>query len=156
MGMKWVSKDMDMYLGAKEYVDTVVLPLLPISFGDDLKQTASMTEFISLLTIPLERQFKGRLMMLPGYTYLKSDSDDSRLQVIKHWETEFKKSGFKHMIYITSDSGWRTIEDKCEGTVIWLPSLPLENMDEKYRNSILEDQIGQLIHLFVKKWQNND
>lgn len=91
--MKWVSKDMDMYLGAKEYVDTVVLPLLPISFGDDLKQTASMTEFISLLTIPLERQFKGRLMMLPGYTYLKSDSDDSRLQVIKHWETEFKKVG---------------------------------------------------------------
>ncbi|WP_019154290.1 YpiF family protein [Robertmurraya massiliosenegalensis] len=154
--MKWVSNDIDMYLGAKEYVDTVVLPLLPISFGDDIKQSASMTEFISLLNIPLERQFKGRLMMLPGYPYLKSDSDDRRLQLINHWETEFKKYGFKHIFYITSDSDWRSLEEKLEGTLIWLPSLPLESMDDKYRNQILEDQISQLIHLFVKKWQNND
>jgi hypothetical protein len=154
--MKWAAKDIDMYLGAKEYVDTIVLPLLPVSFGDDIKQAASMTEFISLLSMQLERQFKGRLIMLPGYTYLKNQSEEKNIGDIRLWESEFKEQGFNHIFYVTSDSDWRAIEDKLEGTLLWLPSLPLENMDEKYRNSILEDQVKQLINLFVKKWQNND
>ncbi|TKC19707.1 YpiF family protein [Robertmurraya kyonggiensis] len=154
--MKWVANDIDMYLGAKEYVDTIVLPLFPISFGDDIKQTTSMTEFISLLSIQLERQFKGRILMLPGYTYIKNNPDNVLIDDIKRWEAEFQNQSFNHVFYLTSDSDWRTREESFEGSLIWLPSLPLESMDEKYRNSILEDQVQQLIHLFVKKWQNND
>lgn len=154
--MKWVAKDIDMYLGAKEYVDTVVLPLLPVSFEDDIKQTASMTEFISLLSVQLERQFKGRLLMLPGFTYMKNNSDDKLLEYVKEWEIEFSRQEFKHIFYITSDSDWKTREDKIEGSLIWLPYLPLEHMDQNYRSSILEDQMKQMINLFIKKWQGDE
>ena len=64
--MKWVSQDIEMFLKEKQYVDTAVLPLLPVSFGDDIKQSVAMTEFISLLSVQLERQFRGRLIMLPA------------------------------------------------------------------------------------------
>lgn len=154
--MKWVSKDMEMYLGAKEYVDTVVLPLFPISFADDIKQSTSMTEFISLLTNQLERQFKGRILMLPGHTYLSNSPDEELLRGLKVWEHEFLKQEFKHIFYVTSDSNWRTVEDELEGTLLWLPSLPLEQLDEKSRMSILGDQIKQLENLLVKKWQNKN
>lgn len=154
--MKWVPKDIDMYLGAKEYVDTVVLPLLPVSFDDDIKQAASMTEFISLLSVQLERQFKGRLLMLPGYTYLKNSPNDKLLADVEQWTSEFKEKGFQHVFFVTSDSDWKTREDKLEGSLIWLPFLPLEHMDDNYRNSVLEDQVKQMINLFINKWQNNE
>lgn len=154
--MKWVSQDIEMFLKEKQYVDTAVLPLLPVSFGDDIKQSVSMTEFISLLSVQLERQFRGRLIMLPGYAYLKSAGEDRLLSGLGEWETELKAQGFKHIFLITSDSMWKSLEDRLEGGLIWLPSLPLEHMDENYRNSILDDQVKQLLNLFVQKWQNGE
>lgn len=154
--MKWVSQDIEMFLKEKQYVDTAVLPLLPVSFGDDIKQSVSMTEFISLLSVQLERQFRGRLIMLPGYAYLKSAGEDRLLSGLGEWETELKAQGFKHIFLLTSDSMWKSLEDRLEGGLIWLPSLPLEHMDENYRNSILDDQVKQLLNLFVQKWQNGE
>ncbi|MGA5690426.1 YpiF family protein [Cytobacillus pseudoceanisediminis] len=154
--MKWVSQDIEMFLKEKQYVDTAVLPLLPVSFGDDIKQSVAMTEFISLLSVQLERQFRGRLIMLPGYAYLKSAGEDSLLSGLGEWEAELKAQGFKHIFLLTSDSMWKSLEDRLEGGLIWLPSLPLEHMDENYRNSILDDQVKQLLNLFVQKWQNGE
>lgn len=91
--------------------------------------------------------------MLPGYSYLKSVSEDKLVSDLKSWEEEFFDKGFKHVLYITSDSSWKAFEDQLNGGLIWLPSLPLENMDESYKNSILEDQVKQLLNLFVQKWQ---
>jgi hypothetical protein len=154
--MKWISQDIDMFLKEKQYVDTAVLPLLPVSFGDDIKQSVAMTEFISLLSVQLERQFRGRLIMLPGYAYLKSASEESLISGLGQWESELKAQGFKHIFLLTSDSMWKGFEDRLEGGLIWLPSLPLEHMDENYRNSILDDQVKQLLNLFVQKWQNGE
>ncbi|KML45669.1 YpiF family protein [Cytobacillus firmus] len=154
--MKWISQDIDMFLKEKQYVDTAVLPLLPVSFGDDIKQSVAMTEFISLLSVQLERQFRGRLIMLPGYAYLKLASEESMISGLGQWESELKAQGFKHIFLLTSDSMWKTFEDRLQGGLIWLPSLPLEHMDENYRNSILDDQVKQLLNLFVQKWQNGE
>ncbi|WP_282141762.1 YpiF family protein [Cytobacillus oceanisediminis] len=154
--MKWVSQDIEMFLKEKQYVDTAVLPLLPVSFGDDIKQSVAMTEFISLLSVQLERQFRGRLIMLPGYAYLKSAGEESLLSGLGEWEAELKAQGFKHIFLLTSDSMWKSLENRLEGGLIWLPSLPLEHMDENYRNSILDEQVKQLLNLFVQKWQNGE
>ncbi|WP_394137246.1 YpiF family protein [Cytobacillus oceanisediminis] len=154
--MKWISQDIDMFLKEKQYVDTAVLPLLPVSFGDDIKKSVAMTEFISLLSVQLERQFRGRLIMLPGYAYIKSVSEDKLVSSLGEWEAELKSQGFKHIFHLTSDSMWNALEDRLEGGLIWLPSLPLEHMEENYKNSILEDQVKQLLTLFVQKWQNGE
>lgn len=154
--MRWISQEIDMFIKSKEYVDTAVLPLLPVSLGDDMKQAAAMSEFITLLSIQLERQFRGRLLMLPGYSYLKSAAEDKLVSDVKGWEAELLSQGFKHVFYLTSDSAWKSVEHQLEESLIWLPSLPLEHLDENYRNTILEDQVKQLLNLFMQKWQKID
>ncbi|MFL6555853.1 MAG: DUF2487 family protein, partial [Bacillus sp. (in: firmicutes)] len=59
--MKWTPQDIETYLNAKEYVDTAVVPILAVSVGGEMKQSATVAEFITLLTGHLERQFTGRL-----------------------------------------------------------------------------------------------
>lgn len=53
--LKLQAKEMDVYLQSKSYVDTVLVPLIPIDFGEDLKLTASMSEYTTALTEELER-----------------------------------------------------------------------------------------------------
>ena len=39
-----------------------------------------------------------------------------------------------------------------EGEVIWLPSIPLESMDPSLRQTIIEDQLRQVLPRFTEKW----
>ena len=69
----------------KEYVDTAVIPLIPVSFGDENETSAaSMSEFITLLSTLLERQFTGRILLLPPFTYLTEDDYENRLSDLSH------------------------------------------------------------------------
>jgi hypothetical protein len=151
--MKWTPADIEKFEKSPEYVDTAVVPLFPISFANGMKETASMTEFTGLLTSQLERQLQGRILLIPGFSYLK----DSRLDVVeqlKLWETELLDKQFNHVFYVTSDYDWKQQEAEFQGTLLWIPSLPLQHMDEKARQSVMEDQIRQLMNLFIQKWRD--
>jgi hypothetical protein len=152
--MKWIPQDIEMFVKAKEYVDTVVIPLYPISFGDDIKQTANMSEFINLLTSQLERQFKGRLILLPGFSYFRNQDKERLLDDLIEWENILKSEDFKHIFYVSSDSDWKLKEQHLTGSLIWLPALPLEHMEEKQKNTIIDDQVKQLLNLFVQRWHD--
>jgi hypothetical protein len=153
--MKWVSKDIETYSTAKEYVDTAVIPLYSVSFGNEMKQSASNAEFITLLTTYLERQFTGRLLLVPPFTYLKSDNQEDILQQLKKWEENIEKSEFKHIFYITTEIDWKNFEKQLTGSLIWLPSLPLEHLNDSQKISMVESQVKQLLSLFTQKWHEN-
>jgi hypothetical protein len=150
--MKWNHEDMDMFLKAREYVDTIVLPLFPVSFTERMMQSAGMTEFIQLLSLQLERKFKGRLILLPGFMYAKSAAEAEMGENLLKWEKEFFANGFKHVYYLTADIDCKKIENVIQGSLIWFPSLPLAQMDERSRNTIMDDQVAQLVEIFVQKW----
>ncbi|MCS0542809.1 YpiF family protein, partial [Aeromonas veronii] len=59
----------------------------------------------------------------------------------------------KHTIFITSDSSWKQVESDINGSLIWLPTLPLEYVEEKYKQTMLQDQMKQLVTLFTNIWQ---
>jgi len=149
--MKWVAADIEMYQKAAEYVDTAIVPLMPVSFDDEMKQNASMAEFIGILTVQLEKQFKGRIFLLPGFVYIKGNT--GTLETLQEWEKTLLDKQFKHVFYVTSDSSWRQYEKALSGTLLWLPSLPLEHMQEQQKVSIVDDQVKQLLTLFTEKWQ---
>lgn len=150
--MKWNGNDIETYLKEKQFIDTAVVPLLPIAIGSEMKQAASQGEFIELLSLHLERQFKGRLLLFPAFTYLNTLEDHQQMDMLLNWEVKLKESGFSHIFYLTSDISWRE-QDKTEGKLIWIPSVPLEHMEEQYKHSILEDQVKQLINIIVQQWQ---
>lgn len=153
--MKWVAQDIDTYLTAKEYIDTAIIPLYSVSFGEEMKQSAANAEFITLLTSYLERQFTGRLVLIPPFTYLKNEFNEDTMKNLKKWEETIVNNEFKHIFYITSESEWQTHEKQLSGSLIWLPSIPLEHMSDQQKMSIIDSQVKQLLTLFEKKWHQN-
>jgi len=86
--MKWVTKDMDVYIQAKEYVDTAVIPLIPVSLEGNLKNTVSMGEFITILSNEVERQFKGRIILFPAFTYSNGEELEMAKVRLNQWTSD--------------------------------------------------------------------
>ncbi len=149
--MNWQANDMDVYLQQKDYIDTLLIPLLKIETEPtSMKSSSSSTEFLMHLSSFIENQFKGRIMLSPPFSYTQSTD----LNVMA--DTLSKDIGlmeFKHVFYITTDSNWTSSDIKDD--VIWLPSIPLESMDKKLRLSIIEDQLRQVLPRLTKKWSES-
>lgn len=152
--MKWNVKDIEMYLQSKDYVDTLVIPLMPLSFTTEIKSTVSMGEFISLITAELERQFKGRMILTPVYTYLKRSDSKVEAERINTWVSSLKEEHIKHVMLVTSDSEWRDVENDLDAELLWLPAIPLEHVDAKHKTNMIKDQIEQIMPIFIKKWKS--
>ncbi|XXM74185.1 YpiF family protein [Lysinibacillus sphaericus] len=152
--MNWNVKDIEVFETEKEYIDTAVIPIVPIDFSGEIKTSAAQSEFISLLTFHLERQFKGRMIMTPAFTYLLGSSEE-KARELEEWGSRLKDSGVKHVFFLTSDSNWKKSEQQFQDQLIWVPSIPLEHLDEQYKHSIMEDQVKQLLNVIVQKWQKN-
>jgi hypothetical protein len=153
--LKWIARDIDTYLSAKEYVDTAVIPIHSLSLGEEMKHSAEAVEFITLLSSQLERQFTGRLVLFPSFTYLKNKPLELVINELKDWEDNIIHSNFKHIFYITSGFDWKTMEQHLAGSVISIPSLPLDQMDDSQKKSIIDSQVKQLLTLFTQRWQEN-
>ncbi|MCM3566797.1 YpiF family protein [Neobacillus mesonae] len=154
--MKWLPQDVETYSAAKEYVDTAVVPLYSITIGKGVKQSAAASEFITLLTNYLERQFTGRILLFPPFTYLGNEQDEKVLTDLKKWEESILDAGFKHVFYVTSDFEWRSREGELNGTLIWLPAIPLEQMNDTQKLTMIDSQVQQLLTIFTQKWQKSD
>lgn len=153
--MKWIPQEVETYLNAKEYVDTAVVPLYSVSVGGEMKQSAAAAEFITLLSSHLERQFTGRIVLFPPFTYLKNENDEKVLSDLLKWESAIQQNEFKHVFYITSDIEWRVQAEKLSGAIIWLPAIPLEQMSDSQKMTIIDSQVKQLLTLFTQKWHDN-
>lgn len=148
MVMNWTAKDMDTYLQQKEYIDTLIVPLLKIDAElGAMKNSASSSEFLMHLTAFIETQFKGRMMLMPPFAYTQSMDLQVMAELLSQ---DISTASFKHVFFLTTDSAWTNI--KIGGEVIWLPSIPLESMDPQLRQTIIEDQLRQVLPRFMEKW----
>ncbi|WP_096434885.1 YpiF family protein [Alteribacter populi] len=152
--MKWITNDVDMYLKSREYVDTAVIPLIPIDWDKDPKGAVSKGEFIGILIEEIEKQFKGRLFQIPPFTYLMNQPVEERMKRIKEWDRHFYENGFKHIVYLTSDAEWKQAESEFPDLLLWIPSLPLENVEPAYVKQMMEQQIKQILPIISDKWQS--
>ena len=145
--MNWNAKDMDTYIQQKEYIDTLLVPLLKLETNpENMKSSSSSAEFLMYLSTFMEKQFKGRIMLLPPFSYTQSMDLNILAETLTR---DINLMGFKHVFYLTTDTNWTStkLED-----VIWLPSIPLESMDKQLKQKIIEDQLRQVLPLLTKKW----
>lgn len=153
--MKWTTTDVDLYLQSKEYVDTLIIPLIPIATGSQMKNIVLNGEFITILTNELERQFKGRVYLIPPFTYLKGEQQlEKEFSRLIEWKDELTTQDFKHVIYMTSDSDWKRYENELGKSLLWLPAIPMEHVDSKVKQQIMTDQIQQIVPLLLSAWRN--
>ena len=146
--MNWTAKDMDTYIQQKDYIDTLLVPLLKLETSpESMKNSSSSTEFLTHLTRFIEVQFKGRMMLMPPFSYTQSVDLQSMASTLSK---DLSLMQFKHIFYLTTDAAWRSVE--ITGEVIWLPALPLESMDKQLKQTIIEDQLRQVLPQLTKKW----
>ncbi|WP_332693297.1 YpiF family protein [Halalkalibacter lacteus] len=151
--MKWQASEMDTYLQAKEYVDTAIIPLIPLSWQKEVKSTVAMGEFISIIALEVEKQFHGRVVQFPPFTYLRVEDSSTRISRIQSWQEELRAGGISHVVYLTSDGEWKSVEGQLDGMLLWLPTIPLENIEASYKRDVIADQLKQLIPIMTNKWQ---
>ncbi|KGR79540.1 YpiF family protein [Ureibacillus manganicus] len=144
-------QDVSQFQSQKEFIDTVIIPLLSVNLKDDtIKQSSSSAHYLMSLTSFIEQQFKGRLMLMPPFSYIEQSKDS--ISPVKLQE-EFRSAGFKHVVFITCDHSWTSLKDEVD--LIWLPSIPLESMDLSVKKTILEDQLKQVIPVLSSKWSQS-
>lgn len=152
--MKWTNLNTETYLSAKEYVDTAIIPLAPFEMGQDesLEKSTFQAEYLKLLTLELEKELTGRLLLMPTYFYIKTVSLENETMRLNEFVKEINKQPFNHIFYVTFDPKWKKHEKELDGNLIWLPSAQTEHTDLKKMKTIVEDQMGQLKELIKVYW----
>ncbi|MGE7601441.1 YpiF family protein [Peribacillus sp. NPDC097675] len=150
--MKWSAKELDMYVHAKEFVDTALIPLVPLSFGEQMKQSGSNIEFITILSMEIEKQMKGRMLLIPTFHYLSDEED--KLSMIKRWTKKLETNNFKHVFYLTTDIEWKKYEKELDQHLIWIPAIPLENLEIAQARDMITQQVSQIIDIFTYYWKS--
>lgn len=147
--MYWNGKDIEIFTAQKEFIDTAIVPLTKLSGAlDQIKQSASSAEFLMSLTAFVEQQFKGRIVMLPPLLYTAAMNQADLLGKIHE---ELQVAGFKYIFFMTTDHSWTSLNDLYD--LLWLPSIPLESMDQKMKQAVLGDQLRQIIPILSQKWR---
>ncbi|MGE9753108.1 YpiF family protein [Bacillus inaquosorum] len=148
--MRWRITDAKDYLQAKDYIDTAVIPLINIKVGVHFKITAEKGEFTQLLSDELERQLKGRVYLLPPYTYV--DRNEKTVQGLKDLREELI-SEFPHVILLTSDENWNS-EDAL-GKIIVTHSVPLEHLNDSLKRKILDERTAEILNVLLQLWSTS-
>ncbi len=148
--MKWIASDVDVYNQSKEYVDTAIVPLMAVSIDSNFKYIVSKGEFTNLISGELERQLKGRVFLFPTYSYLIKS--ENVIEKLLEWKTELKRE-FKHVFFLTCDEKLKEVKnEQLEGDLLWLPTMPLEHMDENLKRKLLQDQVEQILNILLQSW----
>ncbi|MCY9206964.1 YpiF family protein [Bacillus subtilis] len=148
--MRWRITDAKDYLQAKDYIDTAVIPLINIRVNNHFKMAAEKGEFTQLLSEELERQLKGRVYLLPPYTYV--DRNEITVQGLKDLREELITE-FPHVVLLTSDESWRT-EDAL-GKMIVTPSVPLEHLNDSLKRKILDERTAEILNVLLQLWSTS-
>ncbi|MBY6272735.1 MAG: DUF2487 domain-containing protein [Caldibacillus debilis] len=151
--MRWTAKDAALFAGERKYVDTLLIPFVPVTFGEGAKEAANSGEFVEILGHLLEKQFKGRVLLLPPYTYFAEFSGEKRRRLLDEWLHPVREADFRFVFFLSSDRSWKELLSDEDGEFLWVPSVPLEHLDEQNKRAIMENQAGQLLNIFVEKWQ---
>ena len=145
--MNYNAKDIEQFLNQKQFIDTAIVPLLPVDFSTESgMRSGSEADFLMSLVTYIEKQFKGRIFLTPPFSYfhktVKIDINDIRENLIH--------SGFKHVVFITCDVSWK--QSNHEQSIMWLPAIPLESMELVVKNRILQDQLNYVIPKLTEVW----
>lgn len=152
--MLWNKEDLRQFVQAKEYIDTLMVPLVPFTFEEDaeMEKKAGQGEIIRLFTREIEKEFKGRLVLSPEYTYLSQSRKEDEEVRLSQWVDNIKKQPFEHIFFFTFDSHWRKFEKKMEGTIIWVPGISGNDLSEEEVQKAVKTQLSDIKQFIRSYW----
>ncbi|GGC87373.1 hypothetical protein GCM10007216_17600 [Thalassobacillus devorans] len=151
--MKWNQHDISQYVEAKEYIDTLIVPLIPFGAKKDeqMKTQAFQKELLTMFVNEIEKEYKGRIVLLPEYYYLSGKVNEETAR-LNHWVEEFTELPFEHVFLFTFDVNWRKASKDVDGEVIWLPGLQSGNLQSSEAQSFIKEQVSQIAEMIRSYW----
>jgi len=153
--MKWLKNDLEKYGQAKEYIDTLLIPLIPFRMADtrEAEKSAQQAEGISIIANEIEKELTGRVLLAPPFHYLQTGDRTLEVRRVNEWAAEMKEQPFEHIFLLTFDSSWKKLEKELDSSLIWIPALQLENFHTADSRSMIREQVGQITGLIRSYWQ---
>ena len=116
-----------------------------------MKMVVEQGEFIEALSMELEREYKGRVLLLPAFTYLV-ESQRMEKDRLQEWTDHLQRQGFKHIAYVTSDFSWKEDMRDVQGDLFWFPSLSLEQFSDQAKREVIRAHIKNIMEMLEERW----
>ncbi|HLS23521.1 MAG TPA: DUF2487 family protein [Pseudogracilibacillus sp.] len=152
--MKWQKDDIEKYVEAKEYIDTVVIPVQSFHLEEDtqlVKDTFS-SEVLSIYAHEIEKELSGRLLLTPTYTYNKKSDLSKEIERMNEWIDDLKTQPFEHIFLLTLDVSLKKVERDLDGHLLWVPGLKPTNLQSQEAVQFIRSQIEQISELIRAYW----
>src|SRR5699024_3232336 len=104
--MKWNKASLEQYVQAKEYVDTLIIPLshFHLSQDNDLKKRAFRSDLLSIFSNEIEKELTGRIILTNSFNYLKKSNKETETNQLNEWLDDAKTQPFIHIFLVTFDA----------------------------------------------------
>ncbi|MFD1849524.1 DUF2487 family protein [Oceanobacillus bengalensis] len=150
--MRWQKSDVDKYVSAKEYIDTLIIPLIDFQMDQDLENNAFQNEVLTILSNELEKELTGRIMLAPSYYYIKTFDKDQEIVRLNHWVENVKKQPFKHIFLLSFDPAWKKSEQALDASFVWIPKIQSGDIGSKEMQHTIREQVKQIGELIRSYW----
>ncbi|HLR65112.1 MAG TPA: DUF2487 family protein [Pseudogracilibacillus sp.] len=152
--MKWTVEDLEKYVQAKEYIDTLIIPLIPFQLQNEttILNEAFQETVLRHSTHQIEDELSGRVMLTPQYTYIKSSDLEDEVNRLNQWVTHLKEQPFKSVFFVTFDMQWKKVEQELEGHLIWLPIGKKADINSQEAKTVIHNQVEQISEFIRMFW----
>lgn len=151
--MRLSKTDVAQYLPEKEYIDTVIVPLIPFdpSSDTDLSKQAFLRELNQVFTNVIEKEYRGRIFLSPDYHYM-SGANASETERVNEWIGQFKQQPFEHVFLFTFDVKWKKHEQNLNGHLLWVPGIQTGNVQSTETQSFVKEQAREISEFIQSYW----
>lgn len=148
--MKYRTQEVATFLDTKQYVDTALVPVIQVAVGATIVEQASEAEFIQLMAEQMEKEYKGRIVLLPPFTFFTEAELKERLP---QWVEALRES-FAHVAFVTSSLTVKLNEQHVGAFLHYVPTVPLQYVDEANKAKLVQDVIGKFGQEIIGKWKS--
>lgn len=152
--MKWTKDHLKTYIETKEFVDTLLIPLIRLDLKNDkqLENSGLEREYLDILSYEIERRLAGRIMLLPAYTYIDRALYNNEAKRLNKWIQRFKEDSFKGTFILTLDHEWSKHSHEIDGQVLWLSHVPFDHIMDEAAKPFVQTQADKLSETIQGFW----
>lgn len=132
-------------LTERQYVDTLIVPLVELAFDEEMVRKAESYEVVQAVALETERQLSGRTMLNPTLSYLDVEAGRGLAEAIVAKATA---SGFTYVLFISSDVRFKAFELP----IIFVPPLALKGMSGEQSHTMVQNFATQVITELSSRW----